>query len=500
VANLNWRTEVGMNTPALILTAILCGLLLSCGQSDVEEGQALYPAESAVDRPNFLIIIADDLGYNEVGSHNNPVVKTPNINRLSEQGLSFNRAFVPASMCSPSRATLYTGLYPHRNGMSRNHARARDDVKSLPHYLTGLGYRSVLVGKSHVKPFEAFPFERLERDLDDVSDYLDAIGGDPFAMVIAQHHPHVPWLPNKHYDPDKVQVPEKLLDTPETREAIARYYTSVSAGDEELGAYLALLRQKGMASNTIIIFVSDHGPQFPFAKFSNYDASLRVPLIVHWPGAIEGGAHSDALVSTADILPTLIELAGGDPTTDFDGRSLVPLIEGETDSVHDAVFGTHSTMGLNIKDVKPYGIRTVRTKQYRYIKNLHPQNLPRSLISEPRLLRGSINYLRTYGVWVEPGLPKYWKSWLEQAKHDQKAADLIELYFNRPAEELYDLENDPQELRNLAHLPEYRDVADQLKLQLICWMRQQGDQEVGLIEDSSLVNCKNDITDVDTNN
>ena len=473
----------------LALIVGLAGLLMSCGERDVEEGTPLRPSAPAQGRPNFVIIVADDLGSNEVGYGGNTTVQTPNIDRLAGEGITFTRAFVPASMCSPSRAALYTGLYPHRNGLSRNHSKARGDVRSLPHHLTPLGYRTVLVGKSHVGPFDTFPFERRERRLKDISAFIDSVSGAPFAMVIAQHHPHVPWLPNRQFDPDAIPLPANLLDTPETREAMADYYTSVKAADAELGAFLDLLEDKGLSQRTVVVFLSDHGPQFPFAKFSNYDAGLRIPLVVRWPEGPSPGRQVDALVGTTDIVPTLIEIAGGSPPPDLDGRSLVPLMRGETDVVHEAVYGTHSTLGLNIKDVAPYGIRSVRTSRYRYIRNLHPRNLPRSFITEPRPLRGSLVYLFTYGVWVPPGLPRYWESWLRKARDDPRAAQVVDRYLRRPSGELYDLENDPGETTNLAANPEFRHVADQMNRLLVCWMRQQGDPELGLIDPSGGKDC-----------
>lgn len=466
---------------AVSLWLILICVLTGCGKTDVEPGKPLLPQSSAKNRPNILLVVSDDLGYMDVGAYGNSVVQTPNIDRLASEGVQFNRAFVPASMCSPSRAALYTGLYPHRNGMSRNHYQAKQGVRSIPHYLTALGYRTALVGKSHVKPFDVFPFERVERKLDDVAQYLDSVGDSPFVMVVAQHHPHLPWLPNKTYDPSEMPLSPKLIDTPETRETMARYYSSINAADAELGAFLKLFDERGLTANTVVIYLSDHGPQFPFAKFSNYEAGLKVPLIVRWPSVINAGRQTQALVSSTDILPTIIELAGGEADLDLDGRSMMSVLIGESDHHHEAVYGTHSTLGLNIKDLKPYGIRSVRTERYRYIRNLHPQNTPRTLMSEPRKLRGSLMYLSQFGVWVPPGLPTYWKSWQALAATDDNAAAAIARYLHRPAEELYDLDNDPHEQYNLADSPEHAATLDQLRERLTQWMRQQNDPELNLV-------------------
>ena len=460
-----------------------------CGQSDVEEGNALHPSFEANDRPNIVLIVADDLGIEDVGSYGNEIVRTPNMDQLSSDGMRFTNAFVPASMCSPSRAALYTGLYPHRNGLSRNHYRANDDVESFPHYLTRLGYRAILTGKSHVKPFATFPFERLERDPSVVSNYIKDLDGAPFFMVVAQHHPHVPWLRNQEYDPQAIPIPEKLLDTPETREAMARYYSSITAADDELGEFLDILRDQSLDNNTVVIFMSDHGPQFPFAKFSNYDAGLHVPMIVRWPGTVDAGSTNSAMISSVDLLPTIVEIAGGKPPDGIDGASILAQLRGNETNRHDSVYATHSTLGLNIPDLEPYGIRSLRTSKYRFVRNLHPQNPPRSFISEPRPLRGSLTYLATYGVWVSPGLPTYWKSWLAMAEHEPAAAERIDQYMNRPPVELYDVSIDPSELNNLAQVPEYAVVVDQLNRELACWMKQQNDPELSLVADPATIQC-----------
>lgn len=466
--------------PITLLALSIC--LSACsGITNVEPGDPLLPTSTAENKPNIVLIVADDLGYHDVGSYGNTVINTPNIDRLAREGMSFDNAFVPASMCSPSRAALYTGMYPHKNGMARNHSQAKTGTKSMPHYLTELGYRTALVGKSHVKPFSVFPFERLERNLADVSHYLDEVDQNPFLMVIAQHHPHIPWLRNKVYNPDEIVLSKKLLDTPETRDAVARYYSSVSAADEELGAYLNLFEERGLQDNTVIIFMSDHGPQLPFAKFSNYDASLRVPLIVRMPDGLMKDVRTTNLSSSVDLLPTIIEIAGGGPPSGIDGHSLMDTIKGGSKSTHSTVFGTHSTKGLNLKDIKPYGIRTARTATFRYVKNLHPQNTPRSFLTDPRPFKGSIKYLRRYGVWVSPGLTKYWQSWLDLAKSDTYAAEVVNSYLHRPTEELYDTNNDPDELNNLAGLPQYQSTLNQLRGELVCWAHQQGDPELELI-------------------
>ena len=408
-----------------------------------------------------------------MGYTGNAIVRTPNLDHLASQGMRLERAFVPTAMCSPSRAALYTGLYPHRNGLFRNHGAARDGTRSMPHYFSSLGYRVALAGKVHVGSPREFPFELIDLNPESIEGFIGAVAGSPFLLVVAQHFPHVPWVTNRTYDPQALKLPSKFVDTPETREAFGRYYASVTRGDAQLGSIMTLIDEK--SPDTVVVFLSDHGPQFPFMKFSNYEAGLRVPLIVRWLGGIQSGAKSDALVSSVDVLPTLIEMAGGPVPQGLDGSSFLRVLRGISAVHHDAVFGAHSTLGLESENVEPYGIRTVRTARFRYIRNLHPRNRQRTLITESRPLRGSLSYLLEFGVWVPPGRPAYWQSWERAAMHDERARNVVSAYWHRPAEELYDLEHDPEELVNLAGTAEQQPMLGQMRARLDAWMKAQAD-------------------------
>lgn len=456
--------------------ALLC--LAGCGNPSHRElvVPALPPlAQVSPGAPNIVIIVADDLGYREVGSAGNAVICTPNLDRLAAQGMRFDRAFVPTAMCSPSRAALYSGLYPHRSGLFRNHSQAKAGTRSMPHYFSELGYRVALAGKVHVGPSQSFPFELIDLDVESIERFLDADAAHPFVLVIAQHFPHVPWVANRIYDPNTLQLPAKVVDTPQTRAAFGRYYASVTRGDQELGRIMTLMDAKGLSSSAITVFLSDHGAQFPFMKFSNYEAGLRVPLIFRWPGVIRPAAMSGALVSSVDILPTLIEMAGGSAPADLDGKSFLPVLRDTSSTHRDAVFGAQSTAGLDIENTDPYGIRSVRTERFRYIRNLHPGNRQKTLITEPRPLRGSIRYLLEFGTWVPPGVPAYWQSWELAATRDEHARNVVRAYWDRPAEELYDLAADPDELSNLAGSPQHEKDLVQMRSRLDAWMRAQGD-------------------------
>ena len=409
----------------------------------------------AADKPSFLIIISDDQTWTDNGCYGNAVVRTPNIDRLAGQGLRFTRAFTATAMCAPSRTAMYTGLNPVRNGAFPNHSQVYPGIKSMPAYLSKLGYRVALAGKTHIGPRRQFPFEYMKRA--EIGKFLADVGERPFCLVFATNDPHLPWAKNTSYDPEQLTVPPYLLDLPETRAAMADYYTDVTNMDSEVGQALRALEEAGRDQDTAVIYTSDQGAQFPFGKWTCYDVGLRVPFIVRWPGRIEGGATSDAMIHFVDVLPTLIELAGGSPPDDLDGKSFADVLRGKADRHRDVVFGVQTTRGI-IDGSEAYAIRSVRTDRYHYIRNLnHDSAFHNVLIGKDRA---------------------YWPAWVERAKTDPHAAAVVRRYQHRPAEELYDVRNDPYELNNLADDPALQRVKADLAGQLSRWMEQQGDRGV----------------------
>jgi uncharacterized sulfatase len=423
--------------------------------------------------PNFLIVLADDLGVGDVGSYGAVDASTPRIDALAAKSLRFERAFVPTAMCSPSRAALYTGLYPHRNGLESNHGSADPEVKSLPHYLAPLGYRTAVAGKTHVAPMSAFPFAWIERSPQAVTAFLDEDPERPFALVISQNAPHRPWPEDTDFDPAELGVPPDQIDTQELREARAHYLAAVELGDTEMGTYLDLIEARGVAENTIVIFLSDHGAPFPFAKWTLYDAGLRIPLLVHWPSHLAPGS-TDALTSSIDLLPTLVELAGGEPPRTLDGESLVPLLRGELASHRRLVFGSHSSRNVsNAPD--DFEIRSARSESFHYIRNLNPETTFTNNITE-----GS-NPLWAIFMWIRRGTgltaAPYWESWQIAAETDPSVAARVDHYQHRPAEELYDLRVDPSELHNLAPDNAHAAALLGMRARLDSWLARQTEAE-----------------------
>ena len=435
---------------------------------------ALTVAATAAEpaRPNFLLIIADDLNGSDLGCMGSPDVKSPHIDRLASEGINLRRMFTPAPTCSPLRHALYTGLFPVRSGAYPNHTMAYDGTRSIFGHLRDRGYRVGLQNKSHVAPAASFPYEVISTNADDVAAFRRFITRDatqPWLAVFASNDPHSPWDrgPRDLYDPARITVPPYLHDNAVTRRNLAAYFAEISALDRQVGDCLAALDASGQRENTVVVFLSEQGSSFPYGgKWSLYDTGIRGAAFVRWPGRIRAGSASDALLQYVDVVPTLLEIAGVDPRTidtgcpdadgkrGFDGKSFLPVLVGSADRLRDVVFAQHTTVGINGYK-EPYPIRSARDSRYKYIRNLAPENT----YTISGIHRGEI---------IE--------SWQADARGNPSLAARVAWLFKRPAEELYDLEVDPLESRNLAGDPALAAVKARLGSALDAWMRQQGDK------------------------
>ncbi len=280
---------------------------------------------SAEEKPNFLIIMADDCTYNALPVYGGPNAKTPNIDALATQGLTFNRAYLAEAMCQPCRAELYSGLYPLSNGCAWNHSASRSSTTSMPTHLESLGYRTGLAGKVHVKPNSSFPFEKVSgfdpncvrnptqpHDVDSAREFMTR-SDDPFCLVIALVEPHVPWVMGdaSKYPADKIKLPANIADTPRSRADFSRYLAEITYMDGQVGEILETLEATGKADDTLVLFTSEQGAQWPGCKWTNWDTGIHTALIARWPGHIKSGQRTDAVVQYADVLPTFIDAAGG---------------------------------------------------------------------------------------------------------------------------------------------------------------------------------------------
>ena len=429
-------------------------------------GFGLLPTLVMADRPNFVFIIADDCTYWDMECYGGQA-KTPNLNKLCKQGIKFTRCFQQAPMCSPTRHAIYTALYPVKSGAYPNHTFAKKGTESIAHFLQRAGYRVGLSGKRHINPAESFPFEQLNgkgKKKDRNNPDFVAIKkffkeckkqDKSFCLFACSNEPHTPWNRGdaSQYPPGKLKLPSFFVDTPLTRENYSKYLAEITYYDWQVGQILQLLDELELSENTLVMVVSEQGNSFPFAKWTCYDMGLQSAMIVRWPGQVQAHSETDAMVEYVDIVPTFLDAAGVQQPAGLDGKSFLAVLKGKKTTHKDYCFGLQTTRGI-INGSPHYGIRTVRDKQYRYIRNLTPDAKFQNVV------------LRA----------KWWKTWEEKAAAgDAHAQEMVKRYQIRPEEELYDTTNDPYNQKNLAADPKYAKVKRELRAQLDAWMQAQGD-------------------------
>jgi N-sulfoglucosamine sulfohydrolase len=413
------------------------------------------------DKPNFLFILADDCTHRDIGCYGGQA-NTPNIDGLAKEGMRFTHSFQAAPMCSPTRHNIYTGLYPVKSGAYPNHTFAKDGTKSIVHYLKPLGYRVALSGKRHVSPKEVFPFEYLpgskNPDMKAVDGFVASAKSvdKPFCLFACSNEPHSPHDKGdaSRYDADKLTLPPYWVDTPETRQGYTKYLAEITYLDGQVGDLLAILKKHKLNENTIVIFTSEQGDGLPFAKWTCYDSGLQNAFIARWPGKIKAGSTSDAMIEYVDVVPTFVDAAGGKPAPVLEGKSYLKVLLGKTDKHKEYVYGLHTTRGIN-SGSEHFGIRQIRSRQFKYIVNLTPEAKFKNTI----VAKSAI-----------------YASWKQKGQTDPDAAEKVRRYENRPAEELYDVLKDKYEWNNLAGDPKYAKVKKQLREKLYAWMAQQGDK------------------------
>ncbi|WP_165075600.1 sulfatase family protein [Paludisphaera rhizosphaerae] len=419
---------------------------------------------TAADRPDVVVFLIDDMDWRSASIYGGKDVPTPNMDRVAADGMTFSYAFVASPSCAPSRAALLTGLDPMRNGSMINHARPKADIKRWPAYFKELGYETAAIGKTaHYAQVTEYGFDHVshfkyheDTCIQAAVDWLAARKSDkPLCLLVGTNWSHVPWPKESNVSPDAVEVPANQIETPETRAALSRYDAAVSNADRDLGMVYDAMK-KHLKPDTLFLFSADHGAQLPFGKWNCYDAGMRTPLVVAWPGKIKPGSRSDAIVSWIDFLPTCVEAAGGTPPGSLSGRSFLGVLEGKADRLRDEVYLTHSADGI----MNNYPIRGVRTRDWKYLRNLDPDAEHHTHIDKGVAIDGKT----------------FWDSWKRAAENDPKAAATVARYHHRPAEELYDLRSDPSELHNLAADPAQADRLAELRGKVDAWMKDQGDK------------------------
>lgn len=446
----------------------------------------LFPGISqASDQLNILLITADDLGP-QLSCYGDPIAQTPNIDRLAQQSVQYQTAYVSQASCSPSRSTMFTGLYPHGNGhyglANANvgfqvHQELYDDL--LPNVLKRAGYRTGIIGKLHVNPEKQFQFDmrqgngfgsrQVKKQVQYAEKFISQGNNQPWFLMFNLFDPHVARQSKPgggrgpQYFPDQVEgLPKKVLtsedvpawpwqqiDTPAQREKIAGYYNCVYRIDAAIGMLMETLHKTEQLNNTLIIFLGDHGPPFARGKTSCYEAGLRVPFLVRWPGVSQPHV-SQRLVGSIDIYPTILDAAGIELSGRLHGRSLRPVAT-DNDSADwrntlAAEFHYHGAAPF-------FPRRAITDGRFKLIHNLHAGKLSASASVDGDQAPAMAEKLAT----------------------DHPARQALDRLHNPPEWEFYDLQEDPIEFVNLSNAPEVADQQQRLKQALADWQKQTED-------------------------
>ena len=422
---------------------------------------------AAAEKPNILVITVDDMSCDSMGAFGCKLPNTtPTMDRLAKQGLKFNHAHVQVGNCYPSRNVLFSGLYPHTNGVE-GFFRVENKYPVLTDLMKRGGYYVAIAGKvTHSTPYHPYGWDDVLSlgHIKDPAAYHNATkegianskkAGKPFCLNINISDPHKPFYkgPGDRYQPSRVftakevPIPGFLFDHPAVRKELALYYSSVRRADDCVAKILAALDKSGEADNTVVMFLSDHGMPLPFAKTQLYHHSTHTPWIVRWPGKIKPGTVDDEhMISAIDALPTILDIAGIEHPEGFQGRSFAPLLKGEKQTDRDMVFKEYNEASNRRRDI----MRAVQSRKFLYIFN------PWS--NGERQTRTATFGTATYRTMVT------------LSKTDPRIAARTRLLERRVLEELYDIENDPDALNNLIDDPKHRDQLARHRKELEDWM------------------------------
>lgn len=409
------------------------------------------------ERPNFIFFITDDIGWNDLGCYGNEFVKTPHLDAMAERGVRFNQAYLTISSCSPSRCSIISSRYPHNNGAPELHTSLPDDQFRFPKALKDAGYYTVLSGKNHIaKLTETFDTISKGKGPGKSDDWVELLQNrpkdQPFFAWFGSTDAHRDWQideVNETYDPAEIEVPPFLYDGAQTRADLADYYHEVSRTDRTMGQLVEELKRQGIEENTYVIYMTDNGRPFPRCKTRLYDSGIKTPFLMACPGKIKP-AVTESLISSIDVGPTILELAGVPIDERAQGVSFTAILEDPKAIVRDVAFAEHNWHVFQAHQ------RMVRTGDFLYIKNAFPEKRALSMESDP-----------TY-----PSGEELWKKW-EEGKLNAAQSDIMQQ--PRPAEELYQVSDDPYQLTNLADESEMADTLVEMRHLLDRWSRETGD-------------------------
>lgn len=435
-------------------------------------------AQSAAPRLNILFITADDLGLN-LGCYGERRFATPHLDRLASTGVRFTTAYVAQASCSPSRSAMFTGLFPHANGhygLANTGFRLHEQFtnRTIPVLAQKAGYRTGIIGKLHVEPESSFPWNHRKQGnttrqvstvAEESAQFLRESKDQPFFLMVNFSDPHAFRNANAvggwDFPPQIDGVPEKPLqpgpatifnwqriEHEQQQVRTAGYFNAIQRLDAGIGQLMRVLDDSGKAANTLVIFCGDHGPPFARGKTTVYESGLRVPFFLRWPGVTKPGQVSDRFVSTVDILPTILDAIGGAAPQGLHGESLRKAVSGgKWREYLAAEFHCHGARPI-------FPRRAIRDSRYKLIHNL---------------LAGREK--PPTGIDGDQAYP-----YSRESKYDgSPVRQAFETFANPPEFELYDLQTDPTEFRNLAGRKESAQAETRLKRALLQWRTATGD-------------------------
>lgn len=412
-------------------------------------------AVCAKEPPNFVIVLADDVGWDAFGCTGSPHAQTPHIDKLARESVFMNRLYTSVSQCAPLRAEFYTGLLPMHNGVLANSQKEeRIGVLNIADHLRPLGYRVGLTGKSHFRlgktqfdTIKGFPSNAngdiAEYDLSGVRSYIqEAQSNDsPFCIFICSVHAHHPWTvgDEAHFPDQHLKIPPHYANTPATRKAVAIHAAEVEEFDRQVGDTRAMLNELKLENDTILIVLSEQGIAMPRGKWSPYDHGSRAICIAHWPKHF-APQKTSVIGMYCDFVPTFLDLAGGRSTVPLDGKSLKSLWLGESDRHRESAL---------ISNSHPFWQKAIVTDRYKLIWTGFPNE---------EHIHQNFASAKLFG--------KAWSEWKQQSNTDKTVAAKIEHVLHPKHYEIYDIQRDPYEIHNLADHEEHQNLKRKLLIEL----------------------------------
>lgn len=473
--NINSKNQLD----ALLMNEDLLNTQITEHAQTIENINLLSGITNKEKKPDMLLFIADDMTSIDCGPYGNPDVHTPNLDKLAQEGLSFDNMYNATAMCGPTRQSLYTGIYPVKNGSYPNHAKVYDNIISIVQHFKGIGYRVGLIGKQHYAPLENFPFEYLggrnsdhgegtDITLSDADKWINKDKSKPYLLIVATNQPHSPWTRGNpsQYNAEALHIPPYMVDTKETRKSLVKYYAEITYADSLVGYCMNMVDRHKNKDNTLFMFTSEQGSELPFGKWTCNNMGLKAAFIARWPKVIKPATRTDILAQYIDVVPSLYEAAGGNPellrgnkehTMRLDGKSFFATLKGVNTEIRDYVYGVHTTRGIKYGS-ENYPVRSIQDHDYKLIWNL--------------------NYTEPFYCVASRVGNKLYEGWLSTSKNNPEQYEHVKLFRNRPQFELYNIKNDIYELKNLANDASLQEIKNKLFAELQKWMAQQNDKGI----------------------